>query len=72
MPIAASTSSVSYDPSEIADLRHVAEDAHNRLYDAITSNLYAQEARNRILERHNRELRGEVARLEGVNGEFQG
>ena len=62
----------SYDPSEIADLRHVAEDAHNRLYDAITSNLYAQEARNRILERHNRELRGEVARLEGVNGEFQG
>ena len=62
----------SYDPSEISDLRHDAEDAHSRLYDAIISTIYAQEGQIRILERHNRELRSEVARLEGVNGELQG
>lgn len=62
----------SYDPSEIADLRHDAEDAHSRLYDAIISNLYAQEARNRILERHNRELRNEVARSDRVIARSEG
>jgi hypothetical protein len=62
--------SVSYDPAEISDLRHDAEDAHNRLYDCIISNLYAQEGQIRILERQNRELRNEVARLEGVNGKL--
>ena len=62
----------SYDPSEIADLRHDAEDAHSRLYDTIISTVYAQEGQIRILERQNRELRSKVARLESANGELQG
>jgi hypothetical protein len=79
MCIFATNTSVNCDISKIADLRHAAEFATNLLYDTIISNLYAQEGQIRILERQNRELRSEVARLdhanarsEGANGELQG
>lgn len=45
----------------VADL----ESAMLNLRNAVVDGLYALESRNSILERQNRELRGEVARLNG-------
>lgn len=48
----------------IADL----ESALRNLRNKVTDGIYALEGKNRILERHNRELRGRLAQLDGRTG----
>ena len=51
----------------IADVESALRNLRNRVSDGI----YALEARNMILERHNRELRGRLAQLEtGRTGSY--
>lgn len=44
---------------EIADLRHDAEDSFQKLYNSMLDQIAFLEDRVRLLERKNRELRGE-------------
>lgn len=45
---------------EISDLRHDAEDAFLKLYNALFDQITTLEERVRLLERKNRELRGRL------------
>ena len=52
---------------EVIDLRHEAEDAVRSLYEKLIDDRHVLEARVSILERHNRTLRGEIAKLKSFD-----
>ena len=56
------------DWDDITDLRHDVEDAIRFLYDKLIDDRHSLESQIRILQRHNRTLRGEIAKLKGLNG----
>ena len=53
---------------DITDLRHDAEDAFRFFYEKMIDDRHSLESQIRTLQRHNRTLRGEIAKLKGLNG----
>ena len=56
------------DWEDVTDMRHDAEEAFRFFYEKMIDDRHALESQIRTLQRHNREYRGEITRLKGLNG----